>query len=81
MRQSEQGGRVRPTQEELGVEKEEVAEALWGWTQGAGRKVREELARQRPRGVLGMPREAVFGCPVPPWLISVLRRQYKVSLN
>ena len=55
MRQSERGGRVRPTQEELGVEKEEVEEALWGWTQGAGRKVREELARQRPRGVLGMP--------------------------
>lgn len=81
MRQSERGGRVRPTQEELNVEKEEVEEALWGWTQGVGRKVREELARQRPRGVLGMPRESVFGCPDPPQLSSVLRRQCKVSLN
>lgn len=81
LRQSEWGGRVRSTQEELGVENEGVEEALWRWIQGAGRKVREELARQRPRGVLEMPREAVFGCPDPPQLSSVLRRQYKVSLN
>lgn len=63
------------------MEKEEVEEALWGWTQGAGRKIREELAIQRPRVVLEMPREAVFGCPDPPGPSSVLRRQYKVSLN
>lgn len=81
MQQSERGGRARSTQEELGVEKEEVEEALWRWTQAAGRKIREELARQRPRVVLQMPREAVFGCSDPPRPSSVLRRQYKVSLN
>lgn len=58
------------------MEEEDAEEALWGWTEGAGRKDREAQ-----RWVLEMPVETGLRYPGLPQLRSVPGRHHKVSLS